>query len=109
MNVLDFLKGNRTYVIIGAFGVLAVLMLFFGVAIPEYVFAMLAAVGLGFLRAGIAEVSGNKGWKTYVAVIATVAIAILRAAGVALPAETIYAILGAIGVVGVRNAVAKIS
>jgi len=105
---MDWFKGKRTYLVIGAFTILAVLVLIVGVAVPEYVFAVLAALSLGFLRAGIAELSGNKGWRTYTAVGATIGIAICQALNVVLPFEIIYTVLGALGITGVRKAVSTI-
>ena len=50
--ILKWLDGKRTYVVAAAIlgcGVAAG----FGVHIPEYVWAALAALGLGWLRAGV--------------------------------------------------------
>jgi len=105
---MNFLKGKKTYIIIGLFAVLAVLTLVVNIVVPEAVYAILIALGVGCLRAGIAAISGNKGWKTYVAVVAVVGIAIAQAAGIVLPFEVIYGVLGALGIVGVRSAVQKL-
>jgi len=109
---MKFLQGKKTYFIIGAFVVLAFLMLIVNLAIPEFVWTLLAATGLGFLRSGIKSISGNKGWKTYAAVIATAVLGVLQALGVAIPPDLLtglYSGLGALGVVGVRDAVSKIT
>jgi hypothetical protein len=105
--MLDFLKGKKTYIVVGMFTVLAVLVALNN-PIPEYVFALLGALGLGALRLALADVSGNKGWKSFAAAGAVVAIAVLQALGVVLPYEAIYAVLGALGVAGVRDAVGKL-
>ncbi len=50
--VSEWIDGRRTYavaLVILTCGILAG----YGVAIPEYVWASLAALGLGFLRAGV--------------------------------------------------------
>lgn len=50
--LLKWLQGKKTYLAAGAIltcGILAA----YGVGIPEYIWATLAALGLGFLRAGI--------------------------------------------------------
>lgn len=47
-----WLSGRRTYLTAGVIllcGILAV----YGLEIPEYIWAALAALGLGFLRAGV--------------------------------------------------------
>jgi hypothetical protein len=50
--VVKWLDGKRTYLTAGA--ILAVgILVGFGVQVPEYVWAALAALGLGFLRAGV--------------------------------------------------------
>ena len=52
--MIEWITGKRTYFIAGAIllcGILAAN----GVPIPEYVWAALAALGLGFLRAGVAK------------------------------------------------------
>lgn len=49
---LEFLKGKKTYIV--AAGVIAVALLrHYGVVIPEYVWPVLGALGLGALRAGV--------------------------------------------------------
>ncbi len=47
-----WLEGKRTYLTAGGILVCGILAAF-GVQIPEYVWAALAAAGLGFLRAGV--------------------------------------------------------
>lgn len=50
--VAAWLDGKRTYLTAGAILLCGVLSVY-GVAIPEYVWAAVAALGLGFLRAGV--------------------------------------------------------
>ena len=50
--LLEWLDGKKTYAIVFAVATIAVLN-WYGVEIPEYVWAVLAALGLGFLRAGV--------------------------------------------------------
>ncbi|MCK5347663.1 MAG: hypothetical protein KAR20_29850, partial [Candidatus Heimdallarchaeota archaeon] len=103
---MKFLQGKKTYLAIGAFVVLATLMLL-NVAIPDFVWTLIAAAGLGGIRSGIKDISGNKGWKTYAAVIAAAGLGTLQALGVTLPPDLLtglYSGLGALGVVGVRDA-----
>ena len=52
MKILDWLDGKKTYIIAVAIGVVAALQ-YLGVEIPEVVYAILAALGLGFLRKGV--------------------------------------------------------
>ena len=50
--MLSKLAGYKTYVVAVIVGVVAALQ-YAGVVIPEYVFTILGAFGLGFLRMGI--------------------------------------------------------
>ena len=50
--VLKFLDGKKTYCIAGAIVVCGILSAY-GVEIPEYVWAALGALGLGWLRSGV--------------------------------------------------------
>ena len=50
--MIDWLKGKKTY-FVAAIVALVALCRYFGVEIPDYVWALLAAVGLGSLRAGV--------------------------------------------------------
>ena len=52
MKVIDWLKGKKTYIIAGAVIVVAILGEF-DIVVPEYVWGVLGALGLGFLRAGV--------------------------------------------------------
>ena len=102
-------NGKKTYLIAGLFLAGVIVPLAFGIVIPDYVFGILGAIGLGTLRAGIQSVSGNHGWKTYLAAVAVAAISVLQGLGVNLPLDVIYGILGSLGVIGVRDAVSKIN
>ena len=101
---MNFLKGKKTIIAMCLFAVLAVVSLIPNITIPEGAFAILGALGLGFLRAGVTKLSGNAGWKTYVAVVAAIGIGFLQTLSIELPFETIYTILGSLGIVGVRDA-----
>ena len=52
--IVDYLKGKKTYLIAVIVGIVAALQ-YLGIDIPEYVYAILAAFGLGFLRAGVTK------------------------------------------------------
>ncbi len=57
--LLEWLKGKKTYLTVGAIlacGVLGEL----GVEIPPYVWAALAAAGLGFLRSAVNEAANGQ-------------------------------------------------
>ena len=72
---------------------------------------ILAGLGLGTLRSAITKLSGNTGWKTYVAVVATVGIGVVQALGIVISPEimsTIYTLLGTFGVIGVRSALKEV-
>lgn len=51
--ISKFLEGKKTFIVAILVGVTAALQ-YSGVVIPEYVFTILGAFGLGFLRAGVA-------------------------------------------------------
>lgn len=53
--ILSFLDGKKTYIIAIATAILAGLQAY-GIAIPDYVYAVLGALGLGSVRAAV-----NKG------------------------------------------------
>lgn len=52
--ILDFLDGKKSYIIAIVTAVLAGLQAY-GIVIPEYVYAVLGALGLGTLRAAVAK------------------------------------------------------
>jgi len=103
-------NGKKTYILAGLFLVAVLVPVIFTVMIPEWIYGILGALGLGALRLAIADISGNQGWKTYLAAVAVAVISILTALGVALPfdIELVYGVLGALGVAGVRDAVTKL-
>ena len=106
---MNFLKGKKTIIVMVLFAVLAVVSLLTNIDVPEGVYAILGALGLGFLRAGVTKLSDNAGWKTYVAVVAAIGIGFFQTLGVDLPFEVIYTVLGSLGIVGVRDALKDIS
>ncbi len=106
-----FLDGKKTFIAIGLFVALAVISLIVGVVVPTWVFTILGALGLGFLRLAVKHLSGNSGWKTYGAVIATAGLGLTQAFGLTLTPEvltTVYTVLGSLGIVGVRDALSEI-
>ena len=108
---MDFLQGKKTYIVIGLFAVLFVAGLFLpeGQVVPEWIFGILSALGLGAIRLAIQHVSGNTGWKTYAAVITVIGVSLATALGVVLPLEVIYTVCAALGVVGIRDAISKLA
>ena len=50
--MLDFLKGKKSYLVAIAVAIIAGLQAY-GIVIPEYTYAILGALGLGTIRAGI--------------------------------------------------------
>ena len=56
MAVVKWLRGKKTYAIAAAIIVVAGLNEY-GIAVPEYAWTMLAALGLAFLRAGVNAVN----------------------------------------------------
>lgn len=54
--VISWLEGKKTYVTAIVIGVVATARAL-GYEIPEWTFELLAALGLGFLRAGVARAS----------------------------------------------------
>ena len=105
---MDWLKGKRTYIIVGLFVLLSVLMQGLAVGIPQWVFGFLEALGLVTIRLAIQAISGNAGWRTYVAALVVGVIALADALGLAWLApyyDMIYTVLGGLGIMGVRKAV----
>ncbi len=109
---MEFFRGKKTFIAVGVFVIVAAVSLLFSVAIPEWAWTILAAFGLGFIRSAMTDISGNSGWKTYVAVVAAGGLGTVQAFGLTIPPDVltgIYAVLGTFGVVGVRDALAKIN
>jgi len=106
--MIKFLQGKKTFIVMGLFAILAVIVLLVNVDVPEGAYAILAALGLGALRSAVTHLSKNKGWKTYAAVIATVGIGVLQLLNIQLPYEVIFGGLASFGVVGVRDALKDI-
>ena len=107
---MDFLQGKKTYIVIGLFAVLFLVGLFLpeGQVVPEWIFGILSALGLGAIRLAIQYISGNAGWKTYAAAIVVVGVSVATALGMVLPLEVIYSVCAALGVVGIRDAISEL-
>jgi len=106
---MDFLKGKKTYVIAGLFVLMIIIPLVAGFVIPEWVYGILASFGLAAVRAGMQEVSGNKGWRTYAAAALVGVVSLGSALGWTwLPVDVIYSLAGVLGIVGIRKAVGKL-
>ena len=107
---MDFLKGYKTYIVIGLFVALFVvgLLLPEGQIIPAWAWGILSALGLGAIRAAIQHLSGNAGWKTYAAALVVLGVSVLNLFGVVLPLEIIYTVCGALGLLGVRDAIGEL-
>lgn len=104
---MEFFRGKKTFIAVGVFAILAILTLLVNVAVPGWMFTVLAGLGFGFLRSAITHLSGNSGWKTYVAVVVTVGLGSAQAFGLTIPPDiltAIYGALGTFGIVGVRDA-----
>lgn len=105
------LTGKKTYIVAALFLIAMLAPVLFGFTPPEWVWGVLSAAGLAAVRMAIQELNGVHGWKTYAASAAVFVIAMLNASGVAIPPEVldgVYAVFGALGIVGVRNAVEKL-
>ena len=108
---MEFLKGKKTYIIVGLFVALFVVQSFVlsdGQVVPEWVFGLLSGVGLAAIRAAFQDVSGNKGWKTYLAAFVVAGVSVANGLGLTLPLDAIYGICSVLGVVGVRDAIKKL-
>ena len=51
-NLIEWLKGKKTYIVAIVVGILAALSSL-GIVVPEWVYVLLAALGLGAVRAAI--------------------------------------------------------
>ena len=58
--IVEFLKGWKTYAVAAATVIVAFCKERFGVDVPEFVWAALAAAGLAFLRAGVSKANEPK-------------------------------------------------
>ena len=58
--IVEWLKGKKTYAVAAAVVVIAFCKERFGVDVPGFVWAVLAAAGLGFLRAGVEKTNKPK-------------------------------------------------
>ena len=52
--LIEWLKGKKTYIVAIVVGILAGLQAY-GIVIPEYVYAILAALGLAAVRAAVVK------------------------------------------------------
>ena len=100
----DLFKKKTTWSVI-LFVALFAVNAFTKLVVPEWVFGILAALGFAAFRQAIQKVSGNAGWKSYAVAVIVAGVSIANGLGVTLPLDTIYIICGALGLVGVRDAV----
>ena len=106
---MDFFKGKKTYIIVAVFVLAMIIPAATGFVVPDYVYGILAALGLGAVRLGMQAISGNKGWKTYAAALIVGLVSLANAVGWTwLPMEMVYSLAAALGVVGIRDAVEKL-
>lgn len=61
-SVMTWMNGRKTYLTAAAILVCGILSAY-DIVIPEYVWAALAALGLGFLREGVKKSGGDNGGK----------------------------------------------
>lgn len=57
MNIIEFLKGKKTYIIAIAIVVLGILQGYGIFAVPEWVWPIIGGLGLGTLRAGVNKIA----------------------------------------------------
>lgn len=108
---MNFLSGYKTYIIVGLFVLLAILITAVGIVVPDWLFGVLAGLGFATIRLAIQAISGNKGWRTYFAAIMTAFISIANSLGwgfVTDNVELLYTLSVGLGVVGVRKAVSTL-
>jgi len=103
------LQGKRTYIVVALFLAAVIVPIVARVPIPVWVYGILEALGLAAIRAAVAAVSGNQGWKTYAAAGVVALVSIANAVGLALPLDLILSVVGALGIAGVRDAVNKLA
>jgi len=106
-----FLQGKKTYIVLGLFLIAFCLWQFAGIEIPEQIIAILVAFGFGAFRSALRGIQSNQGWKTYIAVIATIVISSVDLLGFNISQEMItliYTVTGSLGVIGIRDAVSKL-
>ena len=102
---------KKTTIMAILFIVTFVLTKIFGIEIPEWVFGIIASLGFAAFRFALQKINGNAGWKSYATAAVVGGISLLTALGVGVSPEmleTIYAICGALGFIGVRDAVKQL-
>ena len=111
--MLEWINGKRTFFIGGLIilGSIFLLLTKFDInSVPDFIWLVLNGFGLAAIRAGITSVSKNdkKGWKSYLAAISILVLGSLRIFGVEFPPEILVGLEG-LGIVGLRDAINKIS
>jgi len=106
--IKEFLNGKKAYLIALLFAVLVLIPVLTGEIVPEKVFAVAGAIGFGFIRLAIQKLSGNKGWRSYAAVVVVVGITVSTSVGLVISPQILEMIYGGsvvLGIVGARKAV----
>jgi hypothetical protein len=109
--VLEFLSGKKTYIVVLVTAVI-IGLLAAGIQIPEYVWPLLGACGLGTIRsavAGVVPVQGSgffTGKKTYIIAAIMAVLGGLQAYGLVIP-EFVFGLLATAGAGTIRMAIPK--
>lgn len=102
----DFLKKYHAYFVALAAVVTVLVQAVFGIPIPNWVYELLGALGIGAVRVTVSQVGGT-GWKTYALAGALAIVAGLRAYGIPIPME-IDATIAALAAGTLSSSVKKI-
>jgi hypothetical protein len=111
-SIVEMINGKKTYITIVVVMIVVGLMAC-GINIPEFVWPLLAAAGLGSVRSAVgtvAPVQGSgffTGKKTYILALIMAALAGLQAYGIPIP-EIVYIMLGSLGAGTIRMAIPKV-
>lgn len=83
----DFLNKNHTLIVAIVAALCAGAQVVLGFPIPDYVYSLLAALGITSVRVTYFQAQGVGGWKTYALAGGEAILAGLRASGVDVPVE----------------------
>ena len=104
----NFLTKYHTWIVVATAAILAGVQIVLGVPVPDYVYTLLASVGITSVRVTFQQVQGVSGWKTYAVAAGEAAVAGARAYGIQVPYE-VDAILVSLAGGTMANAIKKSS
>lgn len=83
----NFISKYHTYLVAAVAAATVLFQVLTGTEVPNFVYEIEAAIGLGSVRVGMTQVGSTTGWKTYALAGALAVTAGLRAYGIDLPLQ----------------------